>query len=252
MPLPSKKEARPDFQKIGSPRRKVKEASLLRPISRDSTLSARIFAELRECLISGKLLPGEKLPLRKLATELNVSIMPVREAVTRLVADGALEVLPNRAVRVPTMTCAKLRELTIIRVMIEGFAVEQAALNRSKSELDAIKALDQAFRERVNHVGRDGSLALSLNKEFHFKIYAAAGLPTLVSIIEALWLKIGPVINLDLSSAKRLSTGIAAAHHGRIVHALVTRDPVKARAALAADIGDAAKYIEATGELPVS
>ena len=74
--------------------------NLVEPLDRQ-TLGERAYAKLADLLISGRLAPGEKLSLRAAADVLGVSIMPVREAVSRLVADKALEVTPNRAVRVP-------------------------------------------------------------------------------------------------------------------------------------------------------
>src|SRR5512132_4043435 len=61
----------------------------------------RVFAELRRWLMVGRFLPGETITLRNLATELEVSPMPVRAALRHLIAEGGLEMLPNRSVRVP-------------------------------------------------------------------------------------------------------------------------------------------------------
>ncbi len=90
-----------------------------------TTLGHRTYAELSGLLMRGELSPGDKVSLRSLALRLGVSMQPVRQAVDRLVADEALEVLPNRAVRVPIMTAARLREITTVRLAIEGFAVQQ-------------------------------------------------------------------------------------------------------------------------------
>ena len=94
------------------------------PIIERRTLGDAAYLHLRELLMSGRVGPGERLSLRSLAGALGVSMMPVREAVTRLVADRALEVTPNRAVRVPVMTATQFREMAAIRVEIEGFAAE--------------------------------------------------------------------------------------------------------------------------------
>jgi DNA-binding GntR family transcriptional regulator len=85
--------------------------NLVEPLDRQ-TLGERAYAKLADLLISGRLAPGEKLSLRAAADVLGVSIMPVREAVSRLIADKALEVTPNRAVRVPLMSAAQFRDLT--------------------------------------------------------------------------------------------------------------------------------------------
>lgn len=60
------------------------------------TLSNLVYVKLRDLLAAGELAPGERLSLRKVAETLGVSVMPVREGATRLVADDALEVMPNR------------------------------------------------------------------------------------------------------------------------------------------------------------
>src|SRR4029079_15188528 len=107
--------------------------NLMQPLDRQ-TLGERAYAKLADLLISGRLAPGEKLSLRAAADVLGVSIMPVREAVSRLVADRALEVAPNRAVRVPLMTTAQFRDLTRVRITIEGHAAAEAARNRTETE----------------------------------------------------------------------------------------------------------------------
>ncbi|HEY4192142.1 MAG TPA: GntR family transcriptional regulator [Mesorhizobium sp.] len=216
------------------------------------TLGDRVHAELCDLLMAGKLFPGEKLSLRKVAASIGVSMMPVREAVTRLVADEALTVLPNRAVSVPVMTQAKFQELTLVRCEIEGFATEQAALRRTSADLKRIKSLDEQFRKAVNSEASNSDKALRLNKDLHFAIYEAAQLPVLVGIIEGLWLKVGPVINLDLrSSSQRLRSGDAEQFHARIVSAIEAQDPAAARAALTADISGSSQFIQSTGTLPI-
>jgi DNA-binding GntR family transcriptional regulator len=215
------------------------------------TLGEQVHAELRQLLMAGKLVPGEKLSLRNMAESLGVSVMPVREAVTRLAAEDALTVAPNRAIIVPLMTKEKLRELTLIRCEIEGFAAAQAALNRTEADLKLIRSLDAQFRTVVTAASPNADKALRLNKELHFAIYGASRLPTLVAMIEGLWLKVGPVINLDLrSSSRRLGSGTAEKHHSRIVAAIGAKKPEQARTALAADIMTSSQYIQATGGLP--
>ncbi len=214
------------------------------------TLGTQVYDALRDLLIAGELAPGERLSLRTVAERLGTSMMPAREAVSRLVADEALEVLPNRAVRVPVITLRKFRELTRVRIAVEGFAAAEAAQACGPGDLAAIRAHDAAFRSEVRADAPDLERAMRANRDLHFAVYAAGGLPSLVAIIEGLWLRIGPVLNLDMrSSPRRLAEGGAEAHHARLVAALATGDPEGARAALAADIAGSAAFIEATGRL---
>ncbi|MCE8458046.1 GntR family transcriptional regulator, partial [Rhodovulum sulfidophilum] len=84
-------------------------------------------------LLSGALRPRDRLSMRDLADRLEVSMMPVREAVSRLAASGALEVSPKRAVMVPLMTAAEFADLTLVRMLNEGQAARLAAERSSKT-----------------------------------------------------------------------------------------------------------------------
>ncbi|WP_075219936.1 GntR family transcriptional regulator [Acuticoccus yangtzensis] len=217
---------------------------------RKVTLGTQVYAALSQRLVGGELAPGEKISLRHIAETLGTSVMPVREAVSRLVADGALEVSPNKAVAVPVMTREAFCELTTVRVAIEGFAAEQAAYNHKNSDMAGIAAHDAAFRRECEAAIPDRVAALKANRNFHFALYAAADLPTLMPIITGLWLKIGPVLNLDLRlSSQRLAIGGAEAQHARAIAAVRARDGKEARAAIKQDIETTAGLIAATGRL---
>ena len=236
---------------LSSPRTATKTTAIAR-IGRLErvTLGDRVHTELRELLMGGELAPGQKMSLRSVAETLGVSIMPVREAVARLVADQSLEVLPNRAVRVPLMTQARFRELTTVRIAIEGFAAEEAAGKRSALDIVAMRRFEEAFLAEARSAKPRAAKAVRANKDLHFAVYRATGLPTLVGIVEGLWLKIGPVLNLDLKlSPERLRSGGAAQHHRRLVAAVEAGNRSAARDALVADIEGAAKFIESTGRL---
>ena len=223
--------------------------SLVEPLDRQ-TLGERAYAQLAELLISGRLAPGEKLSLRNAAEVLGVSIMPVREAVSRLVADKALEVAANRAVRVPVMSAAQFRDLTRVRIAIEGNAAAEAAQLRNDSNLDAIAAAETAMRAESERPSPDLPRAVELNKTFHFAVYEAAQSPILVEIIRALWLKAGPVINLDLrGNPDRLAKGEAIRFHAEVRAAIEAGNADAARAGIAADITGAADFILSNGNL---
>lgn len=220
---------------------------------RPGTLHARAHDRIRQKLIGGVLTPGEKLSLRSVAEGLGMSMQPVREAVARLIADEALEVAPNRAVRVPMMSVDRFRELTTIRLAIEGFAAEMAATHCDRKSLALIRRHDRAFRLQCRRAEPDVDRAVQANHDLHFAVYRAAGLPTLMPIIEGLWLRIGPILNLDMrASAQRLGMGGAEACHAALVAGLAARSPARAREALERDIRLAAVFILNRGILPGS
>ncbi|UFN47441.1 GntR family transcriptional regulator [Roseomonas sp. OT10] len=221
------------------------------PLLERRTLGETVHGHLAELLISGRLAPGERLSLRDTAAALGVSVMPVREAVARLVADGALEVAPNRAVRVPVMTAGRFLSLAETRAEVEGLAAARAATHRSPAQLDAIRRAEAAFRAMAARPRPDRRRAVALNRDVHFRIYEACGLPPLRDIIAGLWLKIGPVLNLDLRQhPERLRQGTALRWHALALAGIEAGDGDAARAAIAADIADAAAFIVSRGGLP--
>ena len=223
--------------------------NLVEPLDRQ-TLGERAYAKLADLLISGRLAPGEKLSLRAAADVLGVSIMPVREAVSRLVADKALEVTPNRAVRVPLMSASQFRDLTKVRITIEGHAAAQAALHCEENDLVSIARAEEAMRAESKLLAPDLPRAVELNKSFHFAVYEAAHSRILVEIIQALWLKAGPVINLDLrANPERLAKGDAIRCHAEVRKAIAAGNSGAAQAGIAADISGAAGVILSRGGL---
>lgn len=214
------------------------------------TLGDRVTMELRARLVAGQLAPGDKLSLRRVAEALGVSMMPVREAVSRLAADRALEVLPGRAVRVPILTLEQFRELTRLRLVLEGFAAEEAARVASPEQIARIAAHEAIFREAADAEPPRAADSVAANRDLHFALYEATNMPSLVEMIERLWLKAGPILNLDMRhEPMRLKGGSAVQAHASLVEALSARDAPAARQALERDITFAAAHVESTGRL---
>ncbi len=221
------------------------------PLRVSPTLGDQTFRQLSGLLISGQIAPGERLSLRDIADAFGVSMMPVREAVSRLVATGALEVSRNRAATVPVMDLQKFRDITRVRIEVEGFAAALAAENRTDADLEAIAAAEKAFRGLSSDRPQDVSNAVQYNQKLHFAIYSAAHSPTTLEIVQSLWLRVGPVLNLDLrENPDRLESGIATVCHAEALAAIRNRDAAAARAAIARDIESAALFIERQNKLP--
>src|SRR5215472_16623342 len=100
----------------------------LSPIERE-TVQDRVYSALRDRLMRGGFEPGQKLKISELATAFGTSAMPVREALNRLAAERAIESMPNRSVRVPSLSKESLRDLMDARFAVEGLAVSRAAAN---------------------------------------------------------------------------------------------------------------------------
>lgn len=215
------------------------------------TLGQRVHLELRNFLMEGGAQPGQKLTLRQLTKAFGTSPMPVREAVQRLAAEGALEVLPNRTIRVPLMTKAKLQEVRRIRVALEGMAIAEAALLIDSPAIERLELLNAAFVEEMQKNENDPGRLFHANKEFHFTIYRAAQMPHLETMIENLWLQIGPMLHFSLGFRGREATNkFAPDCHHKMLDGLRNRNAELARQGLETDITDAANLIVSIGNLP--
>ncbi len=201
------------------------------------TLHERAYDEVKKAIMGGAIAPGEPMTIRALAKALGTSVMPVREALRRLVAERALELLPNRSVSLPVMTAEKFDEIVRIRLALEGLMAETAAKHITQDELKRMSRLND---EMIVKLRQGAKKYLALNQEFHFQLYLAARMPQAMSIVETLWLQIGPFLHhvtTDFGKADFLG------HHEAMLKALAKRDGNKARAAIEADISEAAQTI---------
>jgi DNA-binding GntR family transcriptional regulator len=208
------------------------------------TMSQRVYGDLRELIMSGRVQPGQRLTLKNLSEAVGTSQMPVREALRQLAAEGALEFLPNKSVRVPVMTKEKFLELLAIRLQVEGLALEHATQRITKLQIQELAHHHDVFSKEVKRKTPDPTIAIDANMRFHFTAYRAAHMPTLMNIVEGLWLQVGPVLNLDMrSGSKRLTDGPAKHHHQKILAAMQAKNAKAARLALVDDLTTAANFI---------
>ena len=203
------------------------------PLRRE-TLQTGVYARLCDLILQGGIAPGESITVATLATAFGVSPMPVREALTRLTAAGALTVVSGRTIGVPKLTRERLDDLRRVRLEIETIAAEWAAGNTTA---DFTAELERRYGRLVeSEDADDAKMYVEANYEFHFAVYRQSRSPTLFSIIESLWLQVSPFFHLLRESGNfRISND----HHAKLFRAMVDGDRASARAAIVSDIDDA-------------
>lgn len=212
----------------------------LRPITRtqNGTLQQQVYEELRHSLMVGAFIPGQAVTLRSLAARLGTSPMPIRQAINRLIAERALEMLPNRSVVVPRMSREKFAELSKLRQTLEGMAAAEAARHATPA---LVKKLEKINAELLGVVERRDVLrVLDLNQQFHFAIYAASAYQLMVPMIESLWLQGGPFMYFSLSGP---SVRWDTSRHKEAIAAIAAGDAKASRRAVEEDIGAMADYL---------
>ncbi len=169
------------------PKPRVKATLDNAPLVRE-TLQEQLYDRLRSALAGGAFQPGESVTIRALAEQFDTSTMPVREALRRLVSESSLEMLPNRTVRVPPLSSARLVELCRIRRALESLAAELAAEHLTDPE---VLSLEGYCRVMSGAIGAgEPSRYLAAHRSFHFLIYGAAQSPLLLSMIENTWVQL--------------------------------------------------------------
>lgn len=203
------------------------------PIQKDK-LHDQVYDRLCTLLRKGEFTPGQAVPVSKVAKAFGVSPMPVREALTRLLAIGVLGNVSGRSVGVPVLDHDELTDLRNVRVEIEALAVRWAVKNRD----DAFMADLDSLLERLETTEQSGDIPsyIKTNYEFHLRLYQQSKSPVLIEVIDTLWLRVSPhLYRLEHEDQYKVSN----IHHCDIVESIRLGDAEAASEALASDLSDA-------------
>ncbi len=145
------------------------------------------YEAIKEAILSGELLPNQKISLSGLARDLRVSIIPVNNAVRRLTSEGLITQDPHHSPFVNEFSSETLNEVLTIRYHLEKLALREAIPNIGPKEIkelqEIVDELDIAIQENDMH--QYGIL----NRALHMKIYSYGPFPMLCEMINDLWNK---------------------------------------------------------------
>lgn len=207
-------------------------------MTRALTSAERALATLRDLIMGGELTPGARLGEVELAERLGVSRTPVREALSRLAAEGLVEISPNRGARVVTWTVAELEGVFDLRSVLEPQLTAHAVPNATPADVDELDDLARRMREvGTPGPGQDLDALVPLNRAFHDRLVALAAHPTLATALAAAIHP--PIVRRNFLTYDEASLRRSLAHHGEIVAALRAGDPEWARAVMTSHIANA-------------
>ncbi len=202
-------------------------------------LGNTLYAQLCEALIEGRFPPNHRLIIRDLAESLGTSVTPVRDALLRLIQDGALIQKTPRDVRVPILSAGRYEEIRAIRVRLEGLAARACASKATAVDINRLVELND--RQQAANAVRDWSTAISLNQQFHFALAEIGQMDILRDTLQRLWLQMGPLI----AAYYQAGGGTYADQHQAIIEAVRAGDPDAAEDAIGEDIRAAGSTIRA-------
>ena len=192
-----------------------------------------VYQLLRTNLLCGKIAPGIPLTIRGLAEVLDVSPMPVREALHRLACEGAVEAKTNRRVIVPLMTAQKFSELCELRILLETHAAESAIPYVRDRDISILEGIDASINDAVQR--GDVETTSLLNQDFHRHLYCANPFQIVVPLIESIWLQLGPFSRIAIDKLEKI---YIVDRHVEAIEALKQQNGFALRRAIEADIRD--------------
>lgn len=211
-----------------------------RPLADPALLSAhdRVYRSLRQQVMHGDLAPGQALTLRGIGREFGVSMTPAREAVQRLVAEGALTLSASGRVSTPELSQDRIEELASIRALLEPELGSRAVPRAHAALIDRMEAINGAITEAV--LRADPATYVRSNLEFHRTLYLRAQSPAMLAMAETIWLQLGPTMRALYTQIRR---NTPPPHHRMILAALRAGDEPGLRLALRADVTQGLRHL---------
>ncbi|MCR9156435.1 MAG: GntR family transcriptional regulator [Rhodobacteraceae bacterium] len=195
-----------------------------------------VYRQLRDRVLFGEFEPGQPVTIQGLTEALGVGMTPVREALRRLTAEGALEFLGNRRIAVPVLDAKAIEELAIARKALEPELARRAAQRATQADVMLLAEIDR----RLDAAIRRGDVHSYLveNHSFHAELNALAQAPILTEMVDRLSLRFGPSLRVVCG---QFGTRNLPDRHKDVLAALASND---GDAAAEAMLGDVAQGME--------
>lgn len=191
----------------------------------------RVYRALRTRIMQGVLAPGESLTLRGIGKSFDVSMTPAREAVRRLVAEGALTLSSSGRISTPELSNERIEELAALRALIEVELASRALPRAHMALIERLQAINTSVAEAVAH--RDAVSYIRTNLEFHRTLYLRAQAPAMLAMAETVWLQMGPTMRALYGKLRRTEP---PQYHRLIIAALRAGDEPGLRLAVRSDV----------------
>tara|TARA_B110000027_G_scaffold98789_1_gene104398 strand:- start:901 stop:1575 length:675 start_codon:yes stop_codon:yes gene_type:complete len=199
--------------------------------SQPGAVHDRVYRTLRSRIMFGEILPGVSMTLRGLGEEFGVSMTPAREAVRRLVAEGALTMSSSGRITTPELANERIEELAALRALIEVELASRALPRAHMALIERLQAINGTVAEAVAH--RDAVSYIRTNLEFHRTLYLRAQAPAMLAMTETVWLQMGPTMRALYGRLRRTEP---PQYHRLIIAALRAGDEPGLRLAVRSDV----------------
>ena len=209
------------------------------PRRKVETVGDQVLEHIRDAILSGRLAAGTRIDQRALTDELGVSIIPVRESLRQLEAEGLIEKRPYRGAFVSDLSLTELVDIYVTREALEELAARLAV---EKMTPDVLRNLEGLLVEMENATAQaDRGALFDLNGAFHFTLYTASQNAILCQLIESLWERSTVYRRRFTFMPERAEQALA--EHKRILDACRRGDAAAAASAVRLNVGQTRKAI---------
>jgi DNA-binding GntR family transcriptional regulator len=194
------------------------------PRAERRTAPARVLDRLRQDILAGHVAPGARLVVAVLARRYGTSPMPIRAALQELQGQGLVTVRPHQGARVRDLDAAAIVNVYELRRAVLGALLPRCVRHASDADLDGLAALEAAFEAAV--ASGERVRILEANRRFHHGVYALAGNPEALEVMDRTWLLVDAMrmrlgfgrgrldtvrgLHADMLAALRRRDGVAA------------------------------------------
>jgi len=210
----------------------------IRPTDTRSAAHERVYRSLRSQVMHGELPPGHAMTLRGIGKLHGVSMTPAREAVRRLVAEGALTLSGSGRISTPALSNERIEELAALRALLEPELASRALPRAHMALIERLQTINGLNTEAVAR--HDVVAYIRTNLEFHRTLYLRAQAPAMLAMVETVWLQLGPTMRALYGRLKRSA---APPHHRMIIAALRAGDEPALRLALRTDVTQGLRHL---------
>ncbi len=191
----------------------------------------QLFRTLRKRIMFGEVSPGQAMTLRGIGTEFEISVTPVREALKRLAAEGALSISVTGRFQTPELSQDRIEELASLRALIEVELAVRALPRAHMALIERLQTINNSIALAVAKA--DAVTYIRTNLEFHRTLYLRAQAPAMLATVETVWLQMGPTMRALYGRLQRKDPPI---NHRLILAALKAGDEAGLRVAVRADV----------------
>ena len=191
----------------------------------------QLYRTLRMRIMYGEISPGQAFTLRGIAAQFGVSTTPVREALKRLAAEGALSISATGRFQTPELSSDRIEELASLRALIEVELASRALPRAHMALVERLQVINNSISVAV--VKADAVTYIRTNLEFHRTLYLRAQAPAMLATVETVWLQLGPTMRALYGKLQRKDPPV---NHRLILAALKAGDEPSLRVAVRADV----------------